>query len=94
MKTNIIKLIAVLLIAVFGFVSCAVPEGTPAQKARQTEANAKVGNAVALGIGAALLGAAANKYVNGHQPHYYRPTYVVPRRSYYYVPPPPVFFPY
>jgi hypothetical protein len=84
-----IRLIAMLLIAVFGLVSCAVPEGTPAQKARQTEANARVGNAVALGIGAALLGAAANKYADRSRPRYYyaRPAprvYYVPRTVYYY----------
>ena len=85
-----IRIIALILVAVFGLISCAVPEGTPAQKARQTEANAKVGNAIALGIAGALLGAAANKYADNA-----RPRYVVPvRPRYYYVPPPRVYYYY
>lgn len=87
-----IKLIAVMLITVFGFTSCVQPTGTPAQQVRQTEANAKLASGVGvalLGVGAAALGAAqlnnsynANRYYYGG--HYYYNRDYRHGRYYYY----------
>ncbi|MEI6041993.1 MAG: hypothetical protein WCQ00_00265 [bacterium] len=59
MKTKLLTVVVTMVSLVF--TNCAMPSGTPEQRARQTEANAKMGNAVgmaALGVAAAAVGGA------------------------------------
>jgi len=86
-----IKLIAIALVMALGFTSCVQPTGTPAQQARQTEANAKLAQGIGIGLlgaGATLLGAAQlnnsynNRYYYGG--HYYYNRGYRHGRYYYY----------
>ena len=91
MKTYI-KLIVALLITALGITSCVQPTGTPAQKARQTEANAQMANGVGmalLGVGAAALGTAQLNNSYNNRRYYYDGCYYYNRgyrhgRYYYY----------
>jgi hypothetical protein len=52
---KLIRIIAMMLVATFGMVSCMPVTGTPEQQARAVEANSKM----AQGVGAALIGVGA-----------------------------------
>jgi hypothetical protein len=72
MKTYI-KLIVITLITALGFPSCVQPTGTPAQQARQTQANAQLAQGVGvglLGLGATLWGASELRNSGGHDGYY------------------------
>lgn len=79
MKTYI-KLIAIAIFTSIGITSCVQPTGTPAQQARQTEANGKLAAGVGvglLGLGSALSGAADlrdsnNRYYYGGRYYHHR----------------------
>jgi hypothetical protein len=70
MKT---KIAAILTLTCIPLVSCVDPNATPAQQARQAQANAQVAGAIAAGISTAVIEAAVNRGPRGFVPMAPRP---------------------